>query len=53
MSKNKKKDANAKADVPIDYQVESKNLQYTITLKDNEIDMLQKENAKKKEYIKE
>ena len=53
MSKNKKKDANTKADVPIDYQVESKNLQYTITLKDNEIDMLQKENAKKKEYIKE
>ena len=53
MSKNKKKQANAKADVPIDYQVESKNLQYTITLKDNEIDMLQKENAKKKEYIKE
>jgi len=51
MSKNKKKDANAKADVPIDYQVESKNLQYTITLKDNEIGMLQKENNKKKEYI--
>ena len=53
MSKNKKKDANAKADVPIDYQVESKNLQYTITLKDNEIDMLQKENIKKKQYILE
>ena len=51
MSKNKKKDANAKVDVPIDYQVESKNLQFTITLKDNEIDMLQKENQKKKEYI--
>ena len=53
MSKNKKKDGNSKVDVPIDYQVESKNLQYTITLKDNEIDMLQKENVKKKEYIKE
>ena len=53
MSKNKKKDANAKVDVPIDYQVESKNLQFTITLKDNEIDMLQKENQKKKEYIME
>ena len=53
MSKNKKKDANAKTDVPIDYQVESKNLQYTITLKDNEIDMLQKENQKKKQYILE
>ena len=53
MSKNKKKDANAKADVPIDYQVESKNLQYTITLKDTEIDMLQNENKKKKEYILE
>ena len=53
MSKNKKKDANAKTDVPIDYQVESKNLQYTITLKDNEIDMLQKENEKKKQYITE
>ena len=26
MSKNKKKDANAKGEVPIDYQVESKNL---------------------------
>ena len=51
MSKNKKKNNNAKADVPIDYQVESKNLQYTITLKDNEIGMLQKENNKKKEYI--
>ena len=51
MSKNKKKDANTKVDVPIDYQVESKNLQFTITLKDNEIDMLQKENQKKKEYI--
>ena len=53
MSKNKKKDGNSKVDVPIDYQVESKNLQYTITLKDNEIDMLQKENAKKKQYITE
>ena len=53
MSKNKKKDANTKVDVPIDYQVESKNLQFTITLKDNEIDMLQKENQKKKEYIME
>ena len=51
MSKNKKKDANAKGEVPIDYQVESKNLQYTITLKDMEIDDLLKENVKKKEYI--
>ena len=51
MSKNKKKDANAKADIPIDFQVESKNLQYTITLKDQEIDLLQKENQHKKEYI--
>ena len=51
MSKNKKKDANAKGDVPIDYQVESKNLQYTITLKDQEIDLLQKENQHKKDYI--
>ena len=51
MSKNKKKDANAKADVPIDFQVESKNLQYTITLKDQEIDLLQKENQRKKDYI--
>ena len=53
MSKNKKKDPNAKGEVPIDYQVESKNLQYTITLKDNEIDRLQKENVKRKEYILE
>ena len=51
MSKNKKKDANAKGEVPIDYQVESKNLQYTITLKDMEIDDLLKENVKKKQYI--
>ena len=51
MSKNKKKDANAKADVPIDFQVATKNLQYTITLKDQEIDLLQKENQHKKEYI--
>ena len=51
MSKNKKKDANAKSDVPVDFQVESKNLQYTITLKDQEIDLLQKENQHKKEYI--
>ena len=51
MSKNKKKDANAKADIPIDFQVESKNLQYTITLKDQEIDLLQKENQHKKDYI--
>ena len=51
MSKNKKKDANAKADVPVDFQVESKNLQYTITLKDQEIDLLQKENQHKKDYI--
>ena len=51
MSKNKKKDANAKAEVPIDFQVESKNLQYTITLKDQEIDRLQLENQHKKDYI--
>ena len=51
MSKNKKKDANAKGEVPIDFQVESKNLQYTITLKDKEIDSLQQEHVKKKEYI--
>ena len=51
MSKNKKKDANAKAEVPIDFQVESKNLQYTITLKDQEIDRLQLENEHKKSYI--
>ena len=51
MSKNKKKDANAKGDVPVDFQVESKNLQYTITLKDQEIDLLQKENQHKKDYI--
>ena len=51
MSKNKKKDANAKGDAPVDFQVESKNLQYTITLKDQEIDLLQKENQHKKDYI--
>ena len=53
MSKNKKKDANPKGDVPLDFQVESKNLQYTITLKDMEIDTLKQENLRKKQYILE
>ena len=52
MSKNKKKDNNSGAEVPVDFQIESKNLQYTITLKDNEIDMLQKEHVRETEYIR-
>ena len=52
MSKNKKKDNSSGAEVPIDFQVESKNLQYTITLKDNEIAMLKQEHEKETEYIR-
>ena len=52
MSKNKKKDGGSGGEVPIDFQVESKNLQYTITLKDNEISMLKKEHEKETEYIR-
>ena len=52
MSKAKKKDNNSGGDVPIDFQVESKNLQYTITLKENEIEMLQREHVKDTEKIK-
>ena len=51
MSKAKKKDNNSGGDVPIDFQVESKNLQYTITLKENEIEMLKKEHVKDTELI--
>lgn len=52
MNKKKdKKDKDEKAEPPIDYQVEKKNLEYTITLKYNENEMLKEENAKKKKYI--
>jgi hypothetical protein len=49
MSKNKK--GEAKQAVPIDHQIESKNLQYTLTLKNNEIEMLKEENSKRKNHI--
>lgn len=49
MSKNKK--GEIKEEVPIDHQVESKNLQYTLTLKNQEIEMLKEENSKRKNHI--
>ena len=50
MSKKKNKNDN-KDEIPIDHQVESKNLQYTITLKDVEIENLKAENLKRKQNI--
>jgi hypothetical protein len=50
MSKKKNKNDN-KDQIPIDHQIESKNLQYTITLKDNEIESLKAENLKRKQNI--
>ena len=50
MSKKKNKNDN-KDEIPIDHQIESKNLQYTITLKDNEIESLKAENLKRKQNI--
>ena len=49
---SKKKSQNDKKDeIPIDHQVESKNLQYTISLKDIEIENLKEENLKRKQNI--
>ena len=49
---SKKKSKNDKKDeIPIDHQVESKNLQYTISLKDIEIENLKEENLKRKQNI--
>lgn len=50
MSKKKNKNDN-KDEIPIDHQTESKNLQYTILLKDNEIESLKAENLKRKQNI--
>ena len=51
MSKKKNKDASKTP--PIDFQLETKNLQYTVVLKDNEIEMLKNDNLNKKSYINE
>ena len=48
MSKKKDKD---KKDTPIDYQLATKNLQYTIVIKDTDIDRLKNENQLKSKYI--
>jgi hypothetical protein len=48
---SKKKDKDNKNEVPIDFQVESKNLQYTITLREIEISDLKAEVEAKKNYI--
>ena len=49
--KEKEKESNNEAP-PIDYLVENKNLQYTITLKDKEILSLKEQNDKRGDYIK-
>ena len=51
MSKKKEKEQN-NLEPPIDYQVELKNLQYTIVLKDNEITSLKEQNDKRGNIIK-
>ena len=48
MSKKKGKD---KKDAPMDYQLATKNLQYTIVVKDTDIDRLKNENNSKMKYI--
>ena len=51
MSKKKEKEQNNQ-EPPIDYQIELKNLQYTISLKDSEILGLKEQNDKRGNYIK-
>ena len=51
MSKKEEKEQNNQ-ELPIDYQVELKNLQYTIVLKDNEITSLKEQNDKRGNIIK-
>ena len=46
MSKQKK-EKDTGQEIPIDFQVESKNLNYTIVLRENEIEMLKKDNEEK------
>ena len=48
MSKKKEKE---KKDAPIDYQLATKNLQYTIVIKDTDIDRLKTDNNCKNKYI--
>ena len=48
---SKKKDKAASNEPPIDYQIESKNLQYTITLRELEIEDLKKDNQNKANYL--
>ena len=48
---SKKKDKQKSNEPPIDYQIESKNLQYTITLRELEIEDLKKDNEKKTNYL--
>ena len=48
MSKKKEKE---KKDAPIDYQLATKNLQYTIVIKDTDIDRLKNDNNSKNKYI--
>ena len=52
MSNKKKNKNNNDTQIPIDFQIESKNLNYTLSLKNNEIDMLKQENSKKTDYLK-
>ena len=48
---SKKKDKQNSNEPPIDYQIESKNLQYTITLRELEIEDLKKDNQNKANYL--
>ena len=48
---SKKKDKTKSNDAPIDYQLATKNLQYTIVIKDTDIERLKEECKDKKEYI--
>ena len=48
---SKKKDKIKSNEPPIDYQIATKNLQYTIVIKDTDIERLKEECKDKKEYI--
>lgn len=48
---SKKKDKIKTNDAPIDYQLATKNMQYTIVIKDTDIERLKEECKDKKEYI--
>ena len=48
MSKKKEK---VKKDAPMDYQLATKNLQYTIVVKDTDLDRLKNDNNSKNKYI--